>query len=65
MIGREEVRVAGGGGGGEGEDVHSILNTCFLTKKTKQIKNEEWSSSEQASNETVPFILYLLSNPDR
>ena len=53
------------GGGGEGEDVHSILNTCFLTKKTKQIKNEEWSSSEQASNETVPFILYLLSNPDR
>ena len=61
MIGRGELRGAGGGG-----DVKSILNTCFfissafkgifvlkrsLKKKTKPKK--EWSSTKQASNETV------------
>ena len=74
MIGMGEV--CGCGCWGRGGDVNSILNTCFLmycsllgdfcTENIIFLK-KEWSSTEQASNETVAknSWRYLFANPDR
>ena len=67
MIGRVELREGGRWGRCKQHIKHSFQGDFCTEKIIKKQQQQEWASTEQASNETVAknFWRYLLSNPDR